>query len=582
MSNEAPGNEENENGPKNGVLNTETIVTEKQCNNAKSTVDLDDLLTHAGDFGRYQITMFISTFPFYVFGVFSYYSQMFMTEASSQYWCWIPELENLTTIERRSLAIPIDENGRYGYSQCLSYDVNWTEALTAGQKPDPTWATVPCNYGWEFNTTEFPYPTVSSEWGWVCDKNSYQASAQSIFFIGSIVGGLIFGWVADKYGRLPVIILSNIVGCVGGLASTFTRNFTEFSLCRFIMGMSYDNCMMMSYLLVLEFIAPRHRTMIANLSFALFYTTAAVSLPWVALACGHWKIISLVTSIPLGLAVLSPLIFMESPRWLLSNGRVDDAIKKLLVIGRSNKKEIPPKMIENFKLSLSKQNDGENYNTFDILKRPKLRQMFIVICIVYMCCGIVFDALVRSIGQLDFDFFKSFSVVSFTEFPSLIIVAFVMDWMGRRWLTALMMLTSCLFSVMTVFIGGGLPSVMCAVIARFTINMAYSACMQWGAEMLPTSVRGSGVSIIHICGSIATVVSPYIVYLETFVYWLPLVVVGSLSAIGGVLALLLPETTNKDMPQTFEDAERLVKNIKFWDIPCLQSKSNSKTYVTSC
>lgn len=544
--------------------------TAQTTNNNK--IDFDDLLSSVGEFGKYQLLLFFATAPFYVFGVFAYYTQLFLTETSSDHWCWIPELENLTDTERKNLAIPVDYKSRYGYSHCSSYDVNWTEVLAMDRKPDRTWRTVPCQNGWEFNKTEIPYPTISSELGWVCDKNSYQATAQSIFFLGSIVGGFVLGWIADRYGRLPAIIASNMIGCVGGVVSIFARNHIEFTIYRFFTGFSYDNCMMMMYLLVLEYVAPKYRTFMANVSMAVFYSPAVTLLPWIALASRHWKILSLVTSLPLALAIFSPFFIPESPRWLLSKGRVDDAVKKVLNIGRINKKEISPKLLEQFKISLSKAKPEKKQSFLALLKKPLLRKMFVSTCASYVCCALVFDALVRSIGALNFDFFISFSVINMTEFPSMLLVAFVMDWMGRRWLTTISMTLSCIFTILTAFMTNGMLSVGCAVIARFMVNLAYGTASQWCAEVLPTSVRGSGVAFVHICGYIGTLLSSLIVYLETYVYWLPLVIIGAIAGLGAVIALILPETAKKDLPQTFDEAEQLYKSQNFWEMPCLSKK----------
>lgn len=538
-------------------------------------VDFDKLLSSAGEFGLYQFLLSLGTFPFYTFGVFVYYSQMFMTEVSPNHWCWIPELANLSDTERRNLAIPKDDTEQFGYSQCFSYAANWTEVITTDIRPNKTWSTMPCQYGWEFNKTEIPYPTISSELGWVCNKSSYQANAQAIFFSGSVFGGLLFGYIADKYGRLPVIIGSNMIGCAAGLISSFARNFAEFATCRFFMGMAYDSCMMIMYLLVLEYIAPKYKTLISNSSFGIFYSAIVTILPWIALACGHWKIISLVTSVPLVLGIIIPFFLPESPRWLLSKGRVDDAVAKILMIGRINKKEIPPKLIEQLKVSASQETQQKSHNCLEIFKRPVMRNIFILICLEFMCCTIVFDGLVRSIGQLDFDFFLSFSIISFTELPSMLLLAFILDWMGRRWLTIVCMAFSCVFCILTQFVGSGLPSVVCAVLARFAVNMSYAANLQWAAELLPTTVRGSGVSIVHIFGYVATVLSPYIIYLNTYIYWLPLVILGVVAGTGAVLAFWIPETANKDMPHTFEDAEEMSKMQKMWDIPCIRrTKTN--------
>ncbi|KAJ8737900.1 hypothetical protein PYW08_000495 [Mythimna loreyi] len=195
----------------------QTDVTEKTAN-----VDYDELLSSAGEFGRYQLFLFLATFPFYVFGAFSYFTQVFLTETSPNHWCMIPELQNLTVLERRNLAIPLDSESPFGYSRCLQYEANWSEVISTGVISNKSLTIVPCQHGWEFNKTEFAYPTIGSEMGWVCEQNSNQATAQSIFFVGSIVGGLIVGFIADRFGRIPAAVFSNIIGAIAGALISLT------------------------------------------------------------------------------------------------------------------------------------------------------------------------------------------------------------------------------------------------------------------------------------------------------------------------------------------------------------------------
>lgn len=49
---------------------------------------------------------------------------------------------------------------------------------------------------------------------------------------------------------------------------------------------------------------------------------------------------------------------------------------------------------------------------------------------------------------------------------------------------------------------------------------------------------------------------------------LPLLVLGVMGIIGGVLSLFLPETMDQELPQTMQDGEDFGKDQKFFDIPC--------------
>ncbi|CAF4748701.1 unnamed protein product [Pieris macdunnoughi] len=544
-------------------------------------VDYDELLSSAGQFGRFQILLFLAMFPAHIYSSFSYFSQLFMTEVSPSHWCWIPELENLTVIERRNLAIPVDANSQYGYSRCQSYIANWSEVLSSGLKPNTTWQIQSCQHGWEFDKTEIPYPTISSELGWVCEKDSYQATAQAVFFVGSTVGGFLIGWISDKYGRIPALVTSNLIIFIGGILSVFATDLLQFSACRFLVGMGYDNCVMMMYLLLVEYVAPKYRTIVANLPGAIFYTIGVTALPWICLACGHWKTISITTSVPMLLVILAPFVLPESPRWLLSKGRVNDTIDKIKDIGKVNGKEVPQQIIDNFIKTNENKEIQEKYSCMIILKHKVLRKSFICMCSLFMLCMIIFDALIRTIGALKYDFFLSFTFVSFTEFPSLLIISFILDLTGRKWLTIVALILTCVLSVLSTFVGEGLPPVMCIVLARFCVNFAINASMQWTTEILPTPVRGSGSSIVHICSYVSSVISPYIVYLQNYVIWLPHIIIGGIALLGAICAFMLPETANKEMPHTLKDAEDLVNNQILFDIPFLRKEKVEKEGKTN-
>lgn len=84
---------------------------------------------------------------------------------------------------------------------------------------------------------------------WVCTQDTLSTWAQAFFFCGAIVGGLVFGWVADRFGRVPALVLTNLVGFIFGVVTAFTKSFWQFALCRFFVGLSFDNCFTMMYIL---------------------------------------------------------------------------------------------------------------------------------------------------------------------------------------------------------------------------------------------------------------------------------------------------------------------------------------------
>ncbi|KAL1117759.1 hypothetical protein AAG570_004074 [Ranatra chinensis] len=149
-----------------------------------------------------------------------------------------------------SLSVPRGEDG--SYDKCRMYVADWSQVLARNMtEADPKWPTAGCNK-WQYQFDDIPYPTIATELDWVCDDAALPSAAQSVFFLGAIAGGLIFGWLADRYGRIPALVGANVVGLVGGIMTAWSYSFWFFTLSRFVVGLAFDNCFTMMYILVPE------------------------------------------------------------------------------------------------------------------------------------------------------------------------------------------------------------------------------------------------------------------------------------------------------------------------------------------
>jgi MFS family permease len=84
---------------------------------------------------------------------------------------------------------------------------------------------------------------------WVCDEAGKVPLAQALFFCGSIVGGIVLGYVADRFGRIPALILCNLTGALAGIITAFSTTFGLFAFSRFLMGIAFDNSFTLMYIL---------------------------------------------------------------------------------------------------------------------------------------------------------------------------------------------------------------------------------------------------------------------------------------------------------------------------------------------
>ena len=65
---------------------------------------------------------------------------------------------------------------------------------------------------------------------------------------------------------------------------------------------------------VIEYVGPKYRTLVANMSFGLYFAAAASLLPWIAYWISDWRILSMVTACPMVVAFITPWIVPESAR----------------------------------------------------------------------------------------------------------------------------------------------------------------------------------------------------------------------------------------------------------------------------
>ncbi|KAH8300756.1 hypothetical protein KR059_001808, partial [Drosophila kikkawai] len=538
-------------------------------------IDFDDLLPMLGQFGWFQKRLLLFMIPFCYITAFVYLGQIFMTLTPNDFHCFEPELELMTDKElRKQLSIPLEKDG--SYSQCRMYKTNYSRIRYARNKTamiDTSLPTMPCQHGYVFNTSEMPFLTATMEFGWVCKDDKYATYAQIIFFVGSIVGCLGYGYFADHCSRVAALVSSCSLAIIGSIGTALSQNFLAFAVFRFFVGASCDTCFTMVYILVLEYIGPKYRTLVANLSLLLFYSPFTMLMPWIALASRNWRTFSIMAGLPLCFAMLSYWVLPESARWLVSVGEIDKAMEILEELIQVNKKHLPPWILELFErccLQFYKEEmHGREFTVFSIFKYRRMACYMVLMIGIWMAMSLVYDGHVRAASVLDSqNVFLFFTIACATELPGNIVVILTLDRFGRRWCSFAFTMLSGLFSLVGACIVNATHMRNLALAGRLFANMCYNVGLQWAAEMLPTVVRAQGVSFIHTMGFVAMMMSPPVVYLSQLSFSLMLIVLGVLGILAGVLALFLPETLNHELPQTLSEGNVFGKNQRMWHAPC--------------
>jgi len=164
---------------------------------------------------------------------------------------------------------------------------------------------------------------TASEIGW----------AASAYIAGAVFGALVFGRLADRLGRKQMFLATLIVYLVATVATAFSWDILSFACCRFVTGFGIGGEYAAINSAIDELIPARLRGTVDLAINGTFWIGAALGagLSIVLLHPGFvgpawgWRI-----AFGLG-AVLAAAILLvrrhvpESPRWLLTHGRVDEA-----------------------------------------------------------------------------------------------------------------------------------------------------------------------------------------------------------------------------------------------------------------
>lgn len=218
-----------------------------------------------------------------------------------------------------------------------------------------------------------------------------------------------------------------------------------------------------------------------------------LTLPIFAYYFRDWRHLELALSIPSLVLISYYWIIPESPRWLFTIGRTDEAASVLEKAAAFNKRPT-----ESIKMDLEKHaiiantaKDVKRGDYLDLIRTPAMRSNTIYMCFNWMVCGLCFFGVAQYIGQSDGDIFKNVAVSAALELPGTFACIFLMSKLGRKWtLIASNALTGICMLLIIV-----LPNVqvILAIVALFGMSVSFPNVYLYAGELFPTVVRNVGV-----------------------------------------------------------------------------------------
>ncbi|QNE13621.1 MFS transporter [Pseudarthrobacter sp. NBSH8] len=375
--------------------------------------------------------------------------------------------------------------------------------------------------------------------------------------VGIFFGGAIFGWLTDKIGRHKMYIADLIALAVFSGLNAFATEIWQVVLCRFLLGAAIGADYPIATSLLAEFLPKKHRGRLLGATFVVWAIGAAT-----AYAVGYllrdtgpdvWRIMVGSPAIFAVVTLLCRLGTPESPRWLLSRGRRDEAEAII--------KKVYGQQYSLADIASDSQGPAKQGKFLDIFrgqawKRTLFVSIFWTAQVVPLFAVYTFAPdLLASMGMTgDANLYGGSFLISMLFVVGGIPGLWLVEKIGRRKL----LLWSFGIIVVALAIPAFIPNVQAAplfiALAIFALASGASSFLEvvYPNELFPTEVRATAVGFGTAISRVGSAASTYLmpVAIISFGAAGSLLIGAAISLVGLVATFLLaPETANKSLAE---------------------------------
>ena len=345
---------------------------------------------------------------------------------------------------------------------------------------------------------------------------------------GMVAGDILAAYLSDRVGRKKALSISSSTLLLGNLVSAVAPNPYVYAVGRFIVGAGACSIIFMITIYPLEFMTPKWRTLsgpaIAPVG------EGAMILALFAYVSRSWRILTVLTCMPLAISFFFEPFLPESPRWLLLQGRTEEAKQVLRRMAKCNGVRVEEKIIDGHNLlgNLGDLIQPENKNnisaSMSVVELMKSCETMLK-TLVFMWCWLAVDLIYYGIGfnvkNLSGDPYLNVFLMSLFDVVGFRLVIFVSRCMGRK-----AMFMSCMGAISLLMFGAVLLELRILDVATWLVmGLVFMAKMFAAASMaiidcftcesFPTSTRSTAVGLANIGGSLGCILGPQMAFWGT-------------------------------------------------------------------
>ena len=338
-------------------------------------------------------------------------------------------------------------------------------------------------------------------------------------FLGQLLGALLFGWIAERYGRMNAMVGSIALFAVMSLACALAWDYRSLLVLRTIQGIGLGGEVPIAAVFISELAKAQGRgrfVLLYELVFPVGLVAASLLGLWVVPHLG-WQYMFVIGALPALLALVLRSLLPESPRWLAVRGRNAEAEAAMSLIETETQKAtgqpLPP-----VKPVVSTSDKGASWS--DLFGPFYLRRTLVVWVIWFAAYFVNYGltiwlpTLYRTVFKLPLDVSLRYGLI--TQAVGLLgtlICALAIDHVGRRlWFAVSFAAATPALAAVALLPAPSAEQVLTFMtIAYFFISSINIGVYLYTPELYPTRVRALGVGAATAWLRFASMIGPTVV-----------------------------------------------------------------------
>lgn len=338
-------------------------------------------------------------------------------------------------------------------------------------------------------------------------------------YVGQLAGALLFGWLAEKYGRVYSASGAVAIMSVMNLVCMLAGGYNALLVCRIVQGIGVGGEMPVAAAYINELSRARGRGRFFLLYEMIFpaglMATGQIG-AWLVPIFG-WKVMFLIGGIP-GLFITYMVARLpESPRWLISQGRLEEAER---IIAKMEPRlpgitETPPLPAATPPAPLPKK------ARWSEVLSDAYRRRTAIVWALWACAYFVSNGLNNWMPSLYSTVYhlplrqalRAASMTNVAQVALLLVCAFVVDRTGRRsWTAAAFLAGGILLGILGFAGNRGVVAVMIlATLSYGVIGSANAVLYLYTPEIYPTRMRAIGTGFATCWLRLTSAIGPPVV-----------------------------------------------------------------------